>query len=66
MRWWRRKEAEPSPAVAEADRRLHESRERLAGARGDDREVAAVVEELRALRRKNRFGAMISDALRGT
>lgn len=65
MRWWPRKRRRVSPAVVDADRRLAEARARLASTRQSDDDVTEVVEQLRDLRRRNHFGLMIAEALKG-
>lgn len=65
MRWlvrlWRCHRAD----AADARDGLEQARERLAEAHRVGEEVAEVAAELRALRRRNRFGPMITEALRG-
>jgi hypothetical protein len=66
--WWRRK-PKPDPqsfAIDDAERRLQEAQERLARTQQEGEQVAEVAEQMRALRRRNQFGPMISDALRGS
>ena len=48
-----------------ADRAVEESRERLADAQRMGDEVSEVAQSLRELRRRNHFGPMITEALRG-
>jgi hypothetical protein len=64
MRWPWRRHCDRA-AIAEARRELAESQERLAEARRLGVEVTEVADALRELRRRNNFGPMITDALRG-
>lgn len=63
MRWWRRRhrtdacEAPPTQAVQSAREKLAETQQR-------GKEVREVTEELRQLRRRNRFAEMIADTMR--
>lgn len=63
---WRRKRRRTSPEAEKARELLEVAREDLAAARADDDQVDEVARKLRELRRKNHFGPMISNALRGS
>lgn len=63
---WRRRKREPSPETVRAAEQADAARQDLAAARADDDQVNQVAQRLRELRRKNHFGPMISDALRGS
>ncbi|MEW2442776.1 DUF7620 family protein [Micromonospora marina] len=63
---WRRKRKRPSPETTEARTLLERAREDLAAARADDDQVDAAARRLAELRRRNHFGPMITDALRGS
>lgn len=65
MAIWRRKR-KPSPETHAARRRLEDAREQLAAARADDEPVDQVARSLRELGRRNHFGPMITEALRGS
>ncbi|MEU5668940.1 hypothetical protein ABZ749_00955 [Micromonospora sp. NPDC047753] len=62
---WRRRRKCPSPEAVEVREGLEKAREDLAAARADDAPVDRVAQQMHDLRRKNHFGPMITDALRG-
>ncbi len=62
---WRRKR-KPSPEVEQARERLAVAQEELEAARADDDPVDEVARKLHELRRRNHFGPMITQALRGS
>lgn len=62
---WRRKRS-PSPEVERAREQLAVAQEDLAAARADDTPVDEVTRKLHELRRRNHFGPMITEALRGS
>lgn len=62
---WPRRRRRPSDETAEARRQLEQARQDLAAARADDEPVDEVAAKLRELGRRNHFGPMINDALRG-
>lgn len=62
---WRRKR-KPSADAQQAREQLAVAREELAAAVADDEPVDEVARKLRELRRKNHFGPMITEALRGS
>lgn len=57
MKWWRRK-PRPSPELLEAQ-------EKLAAVSQADQTVSDLEHQIRQLRRRNRLGPMIDQALRG-
>lgn len=70
---WPRRRRRPSRAAVEAQQRLEAAERELAAARrdleaarDDDDPVAEVAEKMRALTRRNHFGPMITEALRGS
>lgn len=62
---WRRKR-KPSPETQRARERLAVAEADLEAARADDDPVDEVAAKLRELRRRNHFGPMINEALRGS
>lgn len=67
MRWWsRRRRGGPSDETVAARRRLEPAREDLAAAQADNEPVERIAERVDELRRRNHFGPMISQALRGS
>lgn len=66
MAIWRRRRRGPSPETVQAAERLAVAQEDLAAARADDDPVDEVARKLRELRRRNHFGPMITEALRGS
>ncbi|MFG1776603.1 hypothetical protein ACGFIG_09260 [Micromonospora sp. NPDC049048] len=63
---WRRRRRSASPETVEARERLEAAQEELAAAVADDEPVDEIARKLRELRRKNHFGPMITEALRGS
>lgn len=66
MIWRRKRERPASPETVEARERLETAQEELAAAVADDDQVDEVARQLRELRRKNHFGPMITEALKGS
>lgn len=67
MTWWRRRRRQQvSPETVEARQGLEQAHQDLAAARADDDQVERVADRLNELRRRNHFGPMIHDALRGS
>jgi hypothetical protein len=62
---WRRKR-KPSPEAQEAREQLAVAKAELRAARADDEPVDEVAQKLTELRRRNHFGPMITQALRGS
>jgi hypothetical protein len=62
---WRRKRR-PSAETSDARRRLEKAREQLDVAKADNDQVDRVTGALAELGRRNHFGPMISQAIRGS
>lgn len=65
MRWWSKRRRSPSPEALAARRQLEKARRDLAAARADDDPVDEMAARVDELTRRNHFGPMISQALRG-
>ena len=65
MTWWRRRRA-PSPETEAARHQAAAAELSLERARADDAPVDEVAARLTELRRRNHFGPMITNALRGS
>ncbi|QLQ38003.1 DUF7620 family protein [Micromonospora robiginosa] len=66
MIWRRKRRPKPSPETTEARTLLERAQADLAAARADDDQVDAAARRLAEIRRRNHFGPMITDALRGS
>lgn len=68
MTWWRRwgRRGRTSAATAQAREQLAQAQADLAAARADNDPVDQVAARLAELRHRNRFGPMITEALRGS